>query len=381
VDHLANREAWDDVIGLRAACLAATEETGRQLWGPARYAAYRTALDAPATLAAAMLEPGVVRFGLGPLTEVIAQHHTFDALAPHLDTTLLPVVAQERVLRGEDLRDDPRAYGEPDDPPLVLQPFEPDYVLPEYRAHERLDGEVPDPSEQPEAGWTVMERAQSGSAVSTMGADVSAAAAGPTAAALRHALEEVVAPWATQSGGTAHVAAVRGGADDACGAVLARLGQPDADAAGDVLGGPVGGPAGGLASGPADQQADERMVRVGPVDVATMLRMVAFAGASGGVHGRRRGGAAGRALAWWVARCATGLQGAVGAGPDEVEFRLEDREIRAFRVPIEAAWRLELAIGSGTAGTDAAGGSGAEWAVAVAAFDIMHDTHDEPAPW
>jgi hypothetical protein len=71
-DRLAGRSDWDGLIALRDACLEVTEETGRQLWGPARYAAYRVALDGPAAFAAAMVEPGVVRFGLGPLTEVVA---------------------------------------------------------------------------------------------------------------------------------------------------------------------------------------------------------------------------------------------------------------------------------------------------------------------
>ena len=328
------------MLALREACLAATEETGRQLWGPARYAAYRTALDAPAELAAAMLEPGVVRFGLGPLTEVIAQHHTFDELAPHLDATLLPVVAQERVLRGEDLRDDPRALGEPDDPPLVLQPFEPDYVLPEYRAAELLEGAVPDPFERAggERRALVCDPADPAASGAASGTRLDAAPG-----ALTRALEELVAPWTAQSGGELRIATVRGGAVQACCAVL---------------------------------EGHCQGVQHGTIDVATLLRLLAFAGASGGVHGRRRGGAAGRGLAWWVARCATGLErGARTADDDEeLEFRLEDLDRIAFRVPGEATWRLEVALGSGAgsgagsdAGNDAA--SGEEWAVAIAAFD------------
>jgi hypothetical protein len=152
VDRRCAVEDWDGVVAVRDACLVATEETGRQLWGPARFAAYRVALEGPAPLAAAMLEPGVVRFGLGPLTEVVAQRHTFAELADHLDASLRPVVAQERVLRGEDLRADPRAEGDPDAPPLVLQPFEPVYVLPTYRASERFDNTPPVPTER-DADW------------------------------------------------------------------------------------------------------------------------------------------------------------------------------------------------------------------------------------
>jgi hypothetical protein len=278
-----------------------------------------------------MLEPGVVRFGLGPLTEVVAQQHTFARLAPHLDTTLLPVVAQERVLRGEDLRDDPRAYGEPDDPPLVLQPFEPDYVLPVYRAAERIDGQVPEPSEDAHAGPILHG--------SPAALPTGAAPTDPDATALRRALEDVVSPWSAQSGGIVRVVAVRGTAASACRAALE--GHPALEEAG----------------------GDRAAVRSGAIDVPTMLRLVAFAGASGGVHGRRRGGAAGRSLAWWVARCATGLHRDELVDPEDLEFRLEDLQMLAFRVPRTAAWRLELAI----ARAEQAGGE--EWAVAVAAFD------------
>ena len=266
-----------------------------------------------------MPEPGVVRFGLGPLTEVVAQHHTFAELAPNLDATLLPVVAQERVLRGEDLRDDPRASGADDDPPLVLQPFEPDYVLPTYRADERIDGAVPDPSEGARDGWGELSRR------STAAVPIDAPAA---CSPLVRAFEDVVAPWAAQSAGEVHVRAVAG---DVVTAVSTLL-----DAAG------VAGP-----------------VRCGPISTPELFAHVAHAGASGGVHGRRRGGAAGRSLAWWVARCATGLDREVVVDAEELEFQLEDVRKVAFRTQGEAAWRLELALGA----------ADGEWSVAFAAFD------------
>ncbi len=336
---------------LRDACLDATEDTGRQLWGPARYAAYRVALDGPAELAAAMVEPGVVRFGLGPLTEVVAQHHTFAELAPHLDGSVLPVVAQERVLRGEDLRDDPRAAGASDDPPLVLQPFEPAYVLPTYRATERLDGAVPEPS-----GSSSASSAGSSAGWGPLQPEHATALPRPARAqALVQALEDVVAPWSAQSGGETRVRAVAGGTDDAVRAVLA-----DATAADGAAGGAAGGE-----------------VVWGPITTATLLALLAHAGASGGVHGRRRGAAAGRSLAWWVARCATGLDRAEQVDADELEFLLEDIERVAFRVPGEAAWRLEVALAAPAASAGAS--AGAEWAVAVAAFDRTEDPAEDPA--
>jgi hypothetical protein len=348
-DRLAAAGDWDGLLALRDACLEATEETGRQLWGPARYAAYRVALDGPAPLAAAMVEPGVVRFGLGPLTEVVAQRHTFAELAPHLDATVLPVVAQERVLRGEDLRGDDRAAGAPDDPPLVLQPFEPAYVLPTYRPSERLDGAVPDPSEQGRGGWGPL--APAGTAA-TGPAEVPAVGS-RAPRVLVTALEDLVAPWTAQSGGESRIVTVEGTPDAACRALLAgRSGARAAGAAGDR----------GAAA--VDPVVDPAAVHRGPVEVAELLALLAHAGASGGVHGRRRGAAAGRSLAWWVARCATGLERSETLDPEELEFRLEDLARIAFRLPGEAAWRLEVAIGS-PHGTPAGQG----WAVAIAAFD------------
>ncbi len=316
VDRRCGREDWDGVIALRDACLAATAETGRQLWGPARYAAYRVALEGPALLAAAMPEAGVARHGLGPLTEVVAQAHPFAALADGLDTAVRPVVAQERVLRGEDLRADPRAAApDPDAPPLVLQAFEPAYALPTYRAAERLDG-VPVLTPAPPLPRPALDGAGSASTtVATAGS-----AAPPRARALAAALRDTVAVWEAAS--------------DARVATAALGGATALDAALRVA-----------------PELDE----VRPLAVPDLLALVAAAGASGGVHGPRRGGAAGRAAAWWVARVAVGLDDPAGpVDVDELEFRLEDLELVAFTTPGPAAWRLQVAIADPAAGVAAA---------------------------
>lgn len=323
VDRRCARGDWDAVLVLRDACLVATERTGRQLWGPARYAAYRIALEGPPALAAAMPEAGVARHGLGPLTEVVAQAHTFAELADGLDTAIRSVVAQERVLRGEDLRADPRAaQPDADAPPLVLQPFEPAYALPTYRATERLDGSpvlapgapgVPGAPDAPVAPVPT----DAGARPDALGADVPVP---PRARALAAALREAVATW--ESASDARVATVALGGASALDAARAA------------------------ASGP---------IEVRRVGVPDLLALVAAAGASGGVHGPRRGGAAGRAAAWWVARVATGLDGpGAPVDADELEFRLEDLDLVAFRSPGPDGWRLEVGLGDPATGAAAA---------------------------
>lgn len=329
IDRRAAREDWRGVLDVRDACRAVTEETGTQLWGPAQYAEYRAALDAPAPVAAGVVTPGAARFGLGPLTEVVAQGHRFAELAPHLDPTVLPVVAQERVLRGEDLAD--RLAAEPLGPPLRLMAFEPAYALPTYRPAERLDG---------------------GPVAEPRGAAIVEPDAGPTVApdapppvlptGLLRALTDLVEPWTAQSTGEVRVAA----AEDVAAAVVAAAAAP---------------------------------VRWWHVGVRDALAHLAFAGASGGVHGRRRGGAAGRAAAWWVALRATSadldeVDAAGGIDIDELEFRLEDLTLALF-APVAGrpgTWSLRMALADPEAG----------WAVAIDAVDDDADDDgrdDDPA--
>ena len=84
-----DRTAARDWAGLRAArdrCRAAIA-TGRQLWPAATLAEYRLALLAPDTWAAPMITEDAGSFTVGPLTEVIAQHHTWAQLHPLLPST------------------------------------------------------------------------------------------------------------------------------------------------------------------------------------------------------------------------------------------------------------------------------------------------------
>ena len=55
--------------------------TGRQLWPVATLAEYRLALRAPVEWAAPTIADGAGLFTIGPLTEVIAQEHSWQELA------------------------------------------------------------------------------------------------------------------------------------------------------------------------------------------------------------------------------------------------------------------------------------------------------------
>ena len=71
-------------------------------------------------------------FTIGPLTEVVAQAHTFESLRPHLDGgPRAAFVAHERVLRGEHV--DADGLADVLDLPYALEPWEPAYALAEYR--------------------------------------------------------------------------------------------------------------------------------------------------------------------------------------------------------------------------------------------------------
>jgi hypothetical protein len=222
--------------------------TGRQLWPAATLAEYRLALLAPAPWAAGVLDEGSGRFTIGPLTEVVAAHHTWAELAPLLEPgPRAAIVAHERALRGESI---PPATtsGLPDvlDLPYELADWEPAYPLATYTDD---GGEFPTPDDP---GPLVDVRLPS-SPPPPLDDD-----------AVELAVRQLVEAWTATSNGRADVVAVEG---DAAGAVRA-LGVTRA--------------------------------RWAPLTSAQALAWLGWAGASGGAHGRRRGAAAGRFGALWV---------------------------------------------------------------------------------
>jgi len=279
VDRLCARRDWDGLVRLRDRCRDAHQARGRQLWPIASHAEHRLALEAPALWAAAVLVPDAGHLGLGPLAEVAASTHRWADLVPHAPAgPVAALAAAERVVRGEPVQED-TVPGRGLDVALLepVAPWEPAYPLATYTSHE-VTAPRPDlPPLTPDTGPAPAD------AVVVPGDDGAAA------------LAEVVRHWATGSDGRVAAVAVEGDAA----AAVAGLGAPP---------GPVPtGEVSPLGPVPRGEGAPAGPVRWGELAPAAALGLVAWAAASGGAHGRRRGAARGRFDAWWVTAALTGL--------------------------------------------------------------------------
>lgn len=258
IDALCATREWDRLFRLRSLTRSAIE-TGRQVWPATTLAEYRLALLAPAEWASRVLREDASRFGIGPLTEVIAQNHTWVELADHLENgPQREFVAHERSMRGEEITGvgtEIRVL----DIPLALQPWEPEYSFPVYG-----DASVSHPN--PADGWH-----QTWSPLTLNSADPELVL---DDAATDDALRRLVDPWTTFSSGRARAIVVEGSPSDALSQV----------AFGDV--------------------------EIAPLERDQLLHWLVWCGASGGAHGRRRGMASGRFAAWW-------LLGAIGGFTDD----------------------------------------------------------------
>src|SRR3954467_13708516 len=139
VDSLCASADWAALLELRNRARAAVA-TGRQLWPVATLAEYRLALLAAAEWAAPVLDEDSGRFTIGPLTEVVSQHHQFDELRPALpEGPRLGFIAHECALRGQSVPDD---VPNPLEIPFALQLWEPSYALADY-SDEGVDAPAP----------------------------------------------------------------------------------------------------------------------------------------------------------------------------------------------------------------------------------------------
>lgn len=244
IDDRCSSRDWDGLLRVRDRSRSAVK-TGRQLWPAATLAEYRLALLGPPEHVAAVLDESdglSGQFTIGPLTEVAAQFHTWDALRDVIDPSpRAAFVAHERVLRGETIDDE---VADVLDLPLEIQGWEPEYAVATYR-----DGDADFPAPRLSSDW---EEIDTPGDAERLDDDVELA------------VQQLVEPWLSGSNGTVEVVCVDGDVADAIGAL-----------------------------GP-------RRARISEIDVRSAMALMAWAGASGGAHGRRRGAATGRFGAWWV---------------------------------------------------------------------------------
>jgi len=287
--------AWD----LRQRCRVA-HERGHQLWPIASLVEYRCALDGPGPWVARALEEGSGVWTLGPLPEVAASTHRFADVAPHLEPgPPAEQLARECAARGEDLTTgvDPWRHLLPtgDGVSLRTEPWEPGYPTATYHP---ADAEFGSPDLPHPDAFAPLRRADGGAAV----VDDPAATA---------ALRELTAGWATgwDAGVSARVVAIDGDAHAAIAAVT-----PGAD-------------------------------RLAPLDPAAAMAHLAWAAASGGDTGRRRGLAAGRFDAWWAVAALGGATDDWPLHPDEVGDIATSLAWWVFTDPTAPpGWHLRLAV-------------------------------------
>ena len=305
VDGLCATKAWDALVELADECERALER-GKQLWPIAAHIDYRLALEGPADYAADVLTTDQRRFALGPLTEVAASTHTWEELAPHIESSQIAAyVAQERVLRGEILTGDEKAHAEVLEMPLELMAWEPDYPLASYKS---TFVEVPET-------WTPA------APQARANLDPAPEREDP---GLAEALLELVQPWTTESNGAARSIVVEGdGVGAASNLVLERL-------------------------------------FIGELQPAEAIQRMAWAAASGGAHGRRRGATFGRFLGWYTTALIAGLDWPVS--PEDLEAAAHELRWHYFdEGEEEEGWSLRMVVEDPDDG----------WAAALAATDLL----------
>lgn len=245
IDTTCTHRDWQRLLDIRDSCRAAVH-SGRQLWPAATLADYRLALRAPTQWATEVLRSETSRFTLGPLTEVIAQHHSWDELVNRLPyAPQSTFVAYECALRGQTIQESEKLFPALEIP-VQCGSWEPTYQLAEY-----ADNEATFPA--PRLPDTVSAEHWSTTTGQLLGDHH-----------ISQAAHQLVEAWTTQSNGRCETVITTGDALHALGTLgvtSANLRRLDSDIA---------------------------------------MAWMAWAGASGGAHGRRRGAATGRFSAWWM---------------------------------------------------------------------------------
>lgn len=253
IDATCASRDWTHLLEIRAAARQAVQ-TGRQLWPAATLAEYRLALHAPAEIATQVLRQEASRFTLGPLTEVIAQHHTWDQLAeflPHEPQSTY--VAYECALRGNSIANASDLFPALEIP-LQCSSWEPQYQLAVYADNEATFAAPTLPHTSVAMNCDIPD----GDAVTASRIDNEF---------VERSAHQLVEAWTAQSNGRCTAALASGAIASALGALV-------------------------------DLQT--KSVNLRTLSSQDALRWLAWAGASGGAYGRRRGAATGRFGAWWM---------------------------------------------------------------------------------
>jgi hypothetical protein len=214
------------------------------VWPASTLSEYRLELLAPAEIAVQVVDEEAGRFTMGPLTEVIAQNHQWSVLSEFLEPSPTSTyIAYECAIRGQNV--DSELFPALESP-CTLLPIETNYALAEYHDNE---AKFPTPA-IPEMGNAIAIPGSSATVIQDSDAST--------------AFHQLADAWTTQSNGELRMSCVEGSVLDALGALNVQEARLSL-----------------LASGEA-------------------LSWLAWAGASGGAHGRRRGNALGRDAAWWT---------------------------------------------------------------------------------
>jgi hypothetical protein len=287
VDDACSARDWEHVLRIRNEARAAVK-TGRQLWPIATLANYRLALWAPAELAVRALDDTARTFMPGPVSEILAVHHTWEQLQPYLpldhDRSL---VAYERALRRDVI---PPSEEHALEIPFALAEWEPEYATATYND----DGVVDD---MPPLGarWHSVDTRESD----------------PLDDNTVHAFTRMMEPWTAHSNGSAHAVVVEGELEDALGALELSHAQ------------------------------------FSELTPHTALQWLTWAASSGGAHGKRRGVATGRSEALWLLATFTGLDDTWPRSFTELGDVITNQlEFFAFTADKHSAqgWWLQLAV-------------------------------------
>ena len=154
IDGLTSAEDWDEVYRLGVLCRDAVER-GKQLWGVAEHVDYRLALEAPGRWAG-WAAGGSREIHAGPASRGGGIHPRLGRAGTTPRSRTSPTMtAHERVVRGDDLAEEPMVDQAVLEIPMRLESWEPDYQVATFRS-DRLDFPSPPLPE--------MERFESGDA-------------------------------------------------------------------------------------------------------------------------------------------------------------------------------------------------------------------------